>query len=119
MLTSKRKGKLPTWRTALALPVAGDAPEERSVPWVVTAPSKYDSAQAKLQCDRWQSWLRRRIAGAQLYDLSHAWANRSSSKLPSTLVATKYMGHDIAVHHRTYHRWLDQADIAAFAVSLN
>jgi hypothetical protein len=29
------------------------------------------------------------------------------------------MGHDIAVHHRTYHRWLDQADIAAVAASLN
>ena len=29
------------------------------------------------------------------------------------------MGHDIAVNHRTYHRWLDQADIAAVAASLN
>ena len=53
VLTIKRKGKLPTWRTDLALPVAGDAPGERSVPWDVTAPAKYDSAQAKLQCDRW------------------------------------------------------------------
>ena len=34
VLTIKRKGKLPTWRTDLALPVAGDAPGERSVPCV-------------------------------------------------------------------------------------
>ena len=118
VLTIKRKGKLPTWRTALALPVAGDGPGERSVPWDVTAPAKYDSAQAKLQCDRWQGWLRRRVAGSQLYDLRHAWAIRSISKLPSTSIAAKCMGHDIAVHHRTYHRWLDHADIAAVAKSL-
>ena len=30
-------------------------------------------------------------------------------------MAAKCMGHDIAVHHRTYHRWIDQADIAAAA----
>ena len=119
MLTSKRKGKLPTWRTALAQPVAGDAPGERSVPWDVTAPSKYNSAQAQLQCDRWQGLLRRGVAGAQLYDLRHAWGIRSISKLPSTSIVPKCMGHDIAVNHRTYHRWLDQADIAAVAAALN
>ena len=119
VLTIKRKGKLPIWRTALALHVAGEAPGERSVPWDVTAPAKYDSAQAKIQCDRWQGWLRRRVAGAQLYDLRHAWAIRSISKLPSTSIAAKCMGHDIAVHHRTYHRWLDQADIAAVAAAMN
>ena len=118
VLTIKRKGKLPIWRTALALPVAGDSPSKRSVPWDVTAPAKYDSATSKLQCDRWQGWLRRRVAGAQLYDLRHAWAIRSISKVPSTSVAAKCMGHDIAVHHRTYHRWLDQADIAAVARQL-
>ena len=118
VLTIKRKGKLPIWRTALALPVAGDSPTKRSVPWDVTAPAKYDSATSKLQCDRWQGWLRRRVAGAQLYDLRHAWAIRSISKVPSTSVAAKCMGHDIAVHHRTYHRWLDQADIAAVARQL-
>ncbi|EAU73928.1 hypothetical protein [Synechococcus sp. RS9916] len=118
VLTIKRKGKLPTWRTALALPVAGEGPGQRSVPWDVAAPAKYDSAQAKLQCDRWQGWLKRRVAGAQLYDLRHAWAIRSISKLPSTSIAAKCMGHDIAVHHRTYHRWLDQSDIAAIARQL-
>ena len=117
VLTIKRKGKLPIWRTALALPVAA-CRGARQVPWDVTAPAKYDSATAKLYCDRWQGWIRRRVPGFQLYDLRHAWAIRSISKLPSTSIAAKCMGHDIAVHHRTYHRWIDQADIAAAAARL-
>lgn len=117
VLSVKRKGKLPTWRTALALPVAATQ-LERSVPWDVTAPAKYDSAEAKRQCDRWAGWLRRRHPTIQLYDLRHAWAIRSINKLPPTSVAAKCMGHDIATHHRTYHRWIDQADIAAVAASL-
>ena len=117
VLTVKRKGKLPTWRTALALPVA-TCPGARQVPWDVTAPAKYDSATAKIYCDRWAGWLRRQHPTIQLYDLRHAWAIRSISKLPSTSMAAKCMGHDIAVHHRTYHRWIDQADIAAVAARL-
>ena len=117
VLTVKRKGKLPIWRTALALPVS--QPQcDRMVPWDVGAPAKYDSATAKLHCDRWAGWLRRRHPTIQLYDLRHAWAIRSISKLPSTSIAAKCMGHDIAVHHRTYHRWIDQADIAAVAAGL-
>jgi len=118
VLTVKRKGKLPIWRTALALKVAPSTCS-RSVPWDVTAPAKYDSSTAKTQCDRWAKWLRRQHPTIQLYDLRHAWAIRSISKLPSTSMAAKCMGHDIAVHHRTYHRWIDQADIAAVAAALN
>ena len=117
-LTIKRKGKLPTWRTALALPVGDVSEPERSVPWDVTAPAKYDSKHAKLLCDRWQGWLRRRFPGMQLYDMRHAWAIRSINAVPSTSIAAKCMGHDIAVHHREYHRWLDQADIAAVALAM-
>ena len=117
VLTVKRKGKLPTWRTALALPVA-TCPGARQVPWDVTAPAKYDSSTAKIYCDRWAGWLRRQHPTIQLYDLRQAWAIRSISKLPSTSMAAKCMGHDIAVHHRTYHRWIDQADIAEVAARL-
>ena len=117
VLTVKRKGKLPTWRTALALSVS-PSQCDRSVPWDVTAPAKYDSAEAKRHSDRWSGWLRRQHPTIQLYDLRHAWAIRSISKLPSTSMAAKCMGHDIAVHHRTYHRWIDQADIAAVAAGL-
>ena len=118
VLTVKRKGKLPTWRTALALPVA-TPPGGRQVPWDVTAPAEYDSAEAKRHSDRWSSWLRRQHPTIQLYDLRHAWAIRSISKNLNASLAAKCMGHDIAVHHRTYHRWIDQADIAAVAASLN
>ena len=91
---------------------------ERSVPWDVTAPAKYDSAEAKRHCDRWAGWLRRRHPTIQLYDLRHAWAIRSINKNLNASMAAKCMGHDIAVHHRTYHRWIDQADIAAVAAAL-
>ena len=117
-LTIKRKVKLPTWRTALALTVCDLSEPERLVPWDVTAPAKYDSKHAKLLCDRWQGWLKRRFPGMQLYGFRHAWAIRSISKVPSTSIAAKCMGHDIAVHHREYHRWLDQADIAAVALAM-
>ena len=117
VLTVKRKGKLPIWRTALALPVSQPACD-RVVPWDVASPSQYDSVTAKLYTDRWAGWLRRQHPTLQLYDLRHAWAIRSISKVPSTSIAAKCMGHDIAVHHRTYHRWLDQADIAAVAATL-
>ena len=117
VLTVKRKGKLPIWRTALALPVS--QPQcDRMVPWDVSAPAKYDSATAKLHCDRWAGWLRRRHPTIQLYDLRHAWAIRSINKNLNASLAAKCMGHDIAVHHRTYHRWIDQSDIAAVAASL-
>ena len=117
-LTIKRKVKLPTWRTALALPVCDLSEPERLVPWDVTTPAKYDSKHAKLLCDRWQGWLKRRFPGMQLYGFRHAWAIRSINKVPSTSIAAKCMGHDIAVHHREYHRWLDQADIAAVALAM-
>ena len=118
VISVKRKGKLPTWRTALALPVVDTEPE-RSVPWDVTGPSQYDSVVAKRHTDRWAGWLRRQHPTIQLYDLRHAWAIRSIGKLPSTSMAAKCMGHDIGVHHRTYHRWLDKADIAAAAAAIN
>lgn len=117
VITVKRKGKQPYWRTALALPVYGSR-AMRSVPWDVASPTQYDSITAKLYTDRWMGWLRRQHPTLQLYDLRHAWAIRSISKIPSTSIAAKCMGHDIAVHHRTYHRWLDQADIAAIAQTL-
>ena len=91
---------------------------DHTVHWDLTAPAKYDSATAKLHCDRWAGWLRRQHPSIQLYDLRHAWEIRSISKLPSTIMAAKCMGHDIAVHHRTYHHWIDQANIATVAAEL-
>lgn len=118
VLTVKRKGKDPTWRTALALQVSALEPDDRSVPWDVKSPTEYDSGKAKLITDQWGRWMRNQHPTLQLYDLRHAWAIRSISKLPSTSLAAKCMGHSLAVHHESYHRWIDQADIAAVAASL-
>ena len=135
VLSVKRKTKLPEWRTALALPVSitkeelvddmrgessipYDMPGERTVPWDVTSPAEYDSIRAKQHCDAWQKWLRRQHPTLSLYDIRHAWAVRSITKVPSTSLAAKCMGHTVSVHHNTYHRWLDQADIAAVAAAL-
>lgn len=47
VFTIKRKGKLPIWRTALALPVAPELDIARSVVWDVVTPQQYDSLEAK------------------------------------------------------------------------
>ena len=44
------------------------------------------------------------------YDLRHAWAVRTIHfGLPDT-VAARMMGHSVAIHNRTYHRWITQRD---------
>ncbi|MGB3137902.1 MAG: site-specific integrase [Nodosilinea sp.] len=44
------------------------------------------------------------------YDLRHAWAVRTIHfGLPDT-VAARMMGHSVAIHNRTYHRWLTHRD---------
>ena len=44
------------------------------------------------------------------YDLRHAWAVRTILLgLPDT-VAARMMGHSVAVHNRTYHRWITRRD---------
>ena len=49
-----------------------------------------------------------------------------SNPTPSVLKSQSYqslwgryvMGHSLAIHHNTYHRWLDQSDVAAVAAAL-
>ena len=44
------------------------------------------------------------------YDLRHAWAVRTIHiGIPDT-VAAKMMGHSVAIHTRTYHRWITHRD---------
>ncbi|MFK8181996.1 MAG: site-specific integrase [Phormidesmis sp.] len=44
------------------------------------------------------------------YDLRHAWAVRTIHKgLPDT-VSARMMGHSVAIHNRTYHRWITRRD---------
>jgi integrase len=117
VLTVKRKGKLPTWRTGLAIPLIKDY-GSRSVPWDVPAPKDYCSKEAKRQLDMWQGWLGRQQKGLTLYSLRHAWAIRTIKKGLNASLAAKCMGHSLDVHHRTYHRWLSQADVAAVAAQL-
>ncbi len=125
VLTIKRKGKLPAWRTALCLPgelLEELALEEINRPWEFLTPAAYDSAEAKRMTDSWGSWLSRQDRGAleglHLYDFRHCWAVRSIRQNLNASLAAKCMGHDLAVHSRTYHRWLEQADIAAVAAAL-
>jgi len=33
-------------------------------------------------------------------------------------LAAKCLGHSVSVHHETYHRWLEGADVAALAARL-
>ena len=116
-LTVKRKVKLPTWRTALAIPLL-DEFCARSVPWDVKAPKEYDSKEAKRLLDQWQGWLSRQAPGWQLYNLRHAWAIRSIRKGLNASGCAKTMGHSLDVHSRTYHREFAKSDVAAMAAQL-
>ena len=118
VLTIKRKGKLPTWRTALALPVGPELELSRSVVWDIKTPQQYDSLEAKRLTQSWGCWLKRVAGGMQLYELRHQWAVRSIRKNLNASLAAKCMGHSLDVHHRTYHRWLEQSDVAAVAAQL-
>ena len=57
VLRVKKAGKLPQWRTALALTVSG-LTAERFVSWDVSSPAEYDSLKSKREAERWQAWLR-------------------------------------------------------------
>lgn len=68
--------------------------------------------QAKRLTQAWGNWLKANAPGVQLYDLRHAWAVRLIRRNLNASLAAKCVGHSLAVHHSTYHRWLDQADVA-------
>jgi integrase len=121
VLTVKRKGKLPAWRTALALPVSWPLElclHHAQRPWDCTGPEMYDSAIAKRLVEQWGRWLKSRAPGWHLYDLRHAWAVRTVRLGANASLAAKCMGHSLAVHHDTYHRWIDQCDIAVAAAAI-
>ncbi|MEM6520566.1 MAG: site-specific integrase [Cyanobacteria bacterium P01_C01_bin.70] len=44
------------------------------------------------------------------YDLRHAWAVRTILLGVPDTVAARMMGHSVAVHNRTYHRWITRRD---------
>jgi integrase len=56
------------------------------------------------------------------YDLRHAWAVRTIHFGLSDTVAARMMGHSVAIHTRTYHRWIarrDQQQAVEVALSRN
>jgi integrase len=121
VLTVKRKGKQPTWRTALALPPVWSSDFDLAHiqrPWECRNPSIYDSSTAKRLVEQWGRWLRRNQQEIRLYDLRHAWAVRSIRLNLNASLAAKCLGHSVSVHHETYHRWIEGVDIAVLAASL-
>lgn len=44
------------------------------------------------------------------YDLRHAWAVRTILLGVPNTVAARMMGHSVAIHNRTYHRWITRRD---------
>ena len=118
VLTVKTKNALPEWRTALALRVGDSEEPEDCRSWLIKNERDYDSLEAKRLTGSWGKWLKARTNGMQLYDLRHAWAVRSILRGINASLAAKCMGHSLSVHHSTYHRWLEQSDVAAVARNL-
>ena len=120
VLTIKRRSKLPMWRTALALEpqwVEMFDLHNISRPWEFSSPTRYDSFEAERLSSSWGKSVAR-LFPHPIYDLRHAWAVRSIRRNLNASLAAKCMGHSLAVHHTTYHRWLEQSDVAAVAASL-
>ena len=120
VLTVTRKGKQPTWRTALAL--LQSWPEEFGLgsirrPWDCRKP---DAATVRLRrlVEQWGRWLRRKRHGIQLYDLRHACAVSSIRFNLNASLAAKCLGHSVSVHHETCHPWIEGSDVAALAIRL-
>jgi len=118
VMSVKKVGMVPKWRTALALPVGDITPPPRSVPWELESPSQYDSIKSHRITQSWGYWLKHQQPGLRLYDIRHAWAVRSIRRMINASLAAKCMGHSLTIHHTTYHRWLDESDIAAVAAKL-
>jgi integrase len=58
--------------------------------------------------------------GVLPYDLRHAWAVRAICRGLDVSAAVRMMGHSLAVHNKTYQRWLTDADLeSAYRRSLN
>ncbi|MBW4683480.1 MAG: site-specific integrase [Microcoleus vaginatus WJT46-NPBG5] len=47
------------------------------------------------------------------YDLRHAWAVRTAITGLDISIAAKMMGHSVDVHHKLYHRWIDDRHLQA------
>ncbi len=114
----QKRGAAPELRTTVALmPEWVDRYDmqkiERFYSW--NLPS-YDPRECKSRVEKWRKWFQRHF-GLSLYDLRHAWAIRSISMIKNPTLAAKCMGHSLAVHSRTYHRWM-QADEVETAVEL-
>ncbi|MBD1914144.1 MULTISPECIES: site-specific integrase [unclassified Leptolyngbya] len=81
--------------------------------WEVTLPSlKTDLTETTLQRIGQQVSLQFQRYGLPFapYDLRHAWAVRTIHLgIPDT-VAARMMGHSVAIHNRTYHRWIGRRD---------
>ena len=123
VLTIKQQKKIPSWRTALALPQELVEPlnlYEISKPLDYKIPKEYNSLEAKSWTDRWNKWLKKNCGhqSLQLYDIRHAWAIRSIRMNLSTAAGAKSMGHEVNVHVKTYMSALSEADMAAVAASL-
>lgn len=110
--TIKQKNKMPVLRTTMAL-----RPEwatqfemtkvERFHQWNLTS---YDPSVCKSLEDRWRRWFKQ-YYDLTLYDLRHSWAIRSISMINNPVLAAKCMGHSLAVHSNTYHRWLQGDEV--------
>ncbi len=75
-------------------------------------PIKIDLSQTTLQRIGQQvsSQFRRYQLPFAPYDLRHAWAVRTIHFGLSDTVAARMMGHSVAIHTRTYHRWITRRD---------
>ncbi|MBD1871899.1 site-specific integrase [Nodosilinea sp. FACHB-131] len=62
---------------------------------------------------RVSQWFKRRQMPFLPYDLRHAWAGRTAVMGLDPAIAAKMMGHDLSVHTRVYHQFLNRTSMQA------
>jgi len=114
--TIKRKNGALVLRTSMCLhaewPTAFELTDRPELPYSFINKEDYDPEQCKYYVNQTNRWFQTKFPDHTLYDLRHAWAIDAITELnANSVLAAKCMGHDHAVHTKTYHAWMQQDDV--------
>lgn len=114
--TIKRKNGNLVRRTVMSLhpqwPEQFEMLEQPELPYNFHNKADYDPEKCKYYVNQATRWLQTYFPEHTLYDLRHSWAIDAIVELSgNSVLAAKCMGHDHAVHTKTYHHWMQADDV--------
>jgi len=86
--------------------------QQPELPYNFYDKAEYDPEKCKYYVNQTTRWLQTYFPEHTLYDLRHSWAINAIVELSgNSVLAAKCMGHDHAVHTKTYHHWMQADDV--------